>query len=386
MPSIGPGELHTQNGPFVLNRPEWLAVQCYVTSALNLPQSQDTLKQTLPGVPPGGMDQFNDLLAAYRNMHDHCSFWNDHTLPDSVSCAGDIVHYNEKVPIYYGALTKLLPKLQETPPDPQAVQQFTAILANLSAQAKGYSDHAAAVKEAMANFDTQSQTDRAAINTLHDTYQQKLGAQSPQIATLSAQIQQDKADLSAAMDEYNHDVIVAATAASYAWIFPAGTIAAGVVAGVYGKRATDALARAHGLSAAIDELNAELRSAAIMMADLTRINSDLGDIGGKLSDAIPALDKMRGAWGAISSDLLNIIDIITKDIGQAPAIIKSLGIDTAISTWAQVAAEADAYRVNAYITVQPPAQAAQSAQALAAKIQKIKGQAATFRGTATAAA
>src|SRR5215211_6355589 len=126
MSDIGPGKLHTQNAPFVLNKPEWLAVQAYVTAALNLPQNQDTLKQTLPGVPPGGMAQFNDLLAAYRNMHDHCSFWNDHTLPDSVACAGDIVHYNEKVPIYYGALTKLLPQLQQTPPDPEAVKQFTA--------------------------------------------------------------------------------------------------------------------------------------------------------------------------------------------------------------------------------------------------------------------
>ena len=385
MPDIGPGQLQSQSGPFVLSRPEWLAVQCYVTSAMNLPTDLTTLGQRLPAPPPGGMDQFADLLAAYKTMNDHASYWNAHTLPDSVSCASDIVHYNEKVPIYYGALTKLLPRLQQTPPDPVAAQQLTAILGVLSAQAKGFADHAAAVKDAMTVFDTQSKANGAAVKTLHTTYQQKLGNESPQIKSLSDQITQDKSDLDDAMSEYNHDVIVAATSAAYAWVFPVGTIAAGIVAGIYGKKATDALARAHGLSTAIDTLNDELRAAAIMMADLTRINSDLGDISAQLNAALPVLDKMRGAWGAISDDLNNIIASIQSDIAQAPAIIMSLGIDEAISNWAAVAQEADAYRVNAYISVQPPAQAAQSATVLSAKIAKIAQQAASFSGTATTA-
>ncbi len=385
MPNIGPGQLKTK-GPFVLARPEWLAVQCYVTSALNLPTDQATLKSQLPGDPPGGMDQFNDLLAAYKVMHDRCSFWNSHTLPDSVNCASDIVHYNEKVPIYYGALTKLLPKLQQNPPDPTAVAQFKAILDNLSADAKSYADHAASVKVAMTAFDTDSKTDAATIHTLHGSYQKKLGDQSPVIQQLSTQIAQDKADMKSAYDEYNHDVIVAATSAAYGWIFPVGTVAAGIVAGIYGKKATDALARARGLSSAIDTLNTELRSAAILMSDLSRINADLIDLGGKIDNAVPALDKMRGAWEGISSDLDHIRTVISDDIGKAPAIIKSLGIDEAIADWAAVAAEADQYRVNAYITVQPPAQATQSAIRMAAKIQKIHGQAAAFSDSIRAVA
>jgi hypothetical protein len=378
MANIGPGSLKSNSGPFVLSKPEWLAVQCYVTSALNLPTDKATLEQRLPAPPPGGMDQFGDLLTAYKNMNDHCSFWNAHTLPDSVSCASDIVHYNEKAPIYFGALTKLLPGLEQVPPDPNAQAQLVAILKSLSDSAKGFADHASAVKDAMTTFDTVSKADRDAVKTLHATYTQKLGAESPQIQSLQSQITEDKADLDDAMSEYNHDVIVAATAAAYAWVFPVGTIAAGVVAGVYGKKATDALARAHGDSAAIDQLNDELRAAAIMGADLTRINMDLGDISEKLNAAIPALDVMRGAWGAISDDLNGIIKVINDDIGQAPAIIMSLGIDEALADWAAVAQEADAYRVNAYITVQPEAQATQSGNALAARISRISEQANTF--------
>jgi len=43
--------------------------------------------------------------------------------------------------------------------------------------------------------------------------------------------------------------------------------------------------------------------------------------------------------------------IMEEDIKQVPAIIKSLGIAEAIQAWDNVAKEADAYRVNAYITV-----------------------------------
>jgi Bacillus haemolytic enterotoxin (HBL) len=386
MPNIGPGSLHNQSGPFVLSRPEWLAVQCYVTSAMNLPTDATTLGQRLPVPPPGGMDQFSDLLAGYKKMNDHASFWNAHTLPDSVSCASDIVQYNEKVPIYYGAITKLLPRLQQTPPDPTAQAQLVAILQSLSDDAQRFANHAGTVRDAMTTFDTVSKADAAALQTLHDTYSQKLGDTSPQIAQLRDDIAADKADLDDAMSEYNHDVTVAATSATYAWVFPAGTVAAAVVAGVYGKKATDALARAHGDSAAIDALTAELRSAAIMVADLTRINSDIGDISTLLNAAIPVLDVMRGAWGALSDDLNGIITAITNDIANAPAILMSLGIDEAIADWASVAAEADRYRVNAYISVQPIATALAAGKTLAAAIAKISQQAdALSKSSATTA-
>jgi hypothetical protein len=306
----------------------------------------------------------------YKTLHDHCSFWNDHTLPDSVSCAGDIVHYNEKVPIYYGALTKLLPKLEMVPPDPDAVKTFTAIVTQLSGNAQGYADHAASVKDAMTAFATQTKTDGTAVSVVHQKYVDKLGANSDTIKKLSDQITQDKSDLDAAEAEYREDVIIAATSATYAWIWPVGTIAAGTVAGIYGKRATDALARANGLKAAIDTEENELHSDQILIADLTRINSGLGDISQKIADALPALELMRGLRGAISDDLKNILTVVASDISQAPVWVKSLGIDEAISDWADVAAKADAYRVNAYITTTTPDKAEEAGKELAAKLGK----------------
>lgn len=348
---IGPGELNTGAGsPFILSKPEWVSVQCYVVSALHLPTDQKSMREELPADPPGGMDQFNDLLSAYKSLHDHCQYWQDHTLQDSVNCAADIVHYNVKVPSYYGALTKLLPKLELDPPDPAAVNQCKAILQNLSSQAKGYADHAQLVLDGMKTFSEQSAQDQLTIKPLIEKYKKKLGEQSPTIKDLSDELEKDKEALKAANEEYNHDVIVAATTPTYAWIWPAGTIAAGTVAGIYGKKATDALKRVHEYESKISLVSDQLQAAAKLLLDLQRIHSDLGDISDKLNTALPVLQKMHGAWTAIHNDLDNILVIIDQDIDQVPAILKSLGIDEAIQAWAQVAAEADAYRVNAYVT------------------------------------
>ena len=348
---LGPGELDTGDNPFYLSNPEWLSIQCYVASAINLPEDKDSMRAMLPADPPGGMDQFNDLITAYKDLHDHCEYWQNNTLPDSVKCASNIVDYNIKVPIYYGALTKLLDKLEQKPPDDKAVEQFKAIIQNLSDQAAGYSNHAGLVYKGMSDFAEQSARDSGAIKPLKEKYDKELGDQAPEIKQMSEELTTLKNELDEATKEYEHDVVVAATSATYAWIFPLGTIAAGIVAGTYGSKATKAAKRAKGISAEIGLLNDKLAASAILLLDLGRIHSDLSDISEKLAIALPIIQKLQGIWGGIRDNLENILRIIDEDISQVPAIIKSLGIDEAIDAWAKVAKEADSYRVNAYITV-----------------------------------
>ena len=363
---IGPGELDSSDGLFNLSKPEWLTVQCYVVSSIHLPTDQESLRKGLPAEPPGGMDQFDNLLCAYRDLHAHCRYWQDHTFQDSVNCAADIVHYNQKVPSYYGALTKLLPRLEQDPPDEMAANQFKAILNNLSGQAKIYAAHAGMVRQGMKDFAEQTAQDQFTIKSLTDDYEKKLGTESPLIEQLSQQLVTDKNALKKWQDEYHTDVIKAATTPTYGWIWPFGTIAAGIVAGIYGKKATDALKRVHGYQDAIKTLSNELQSAANLMLDLRRICSDLSDISDQLNAAVPIIQKIQGVWTAIHSDVENIMRIIDEDINQVPAIIKSLGIEEAIQAWAKVSREADAYRVNAYINVTTEEEARKAGE----KIQK----------------
>jgi hypothetical protein len=350
-PNIGPRQIDSGTGQFILDIPGWPAAQAYVTAGMHLPTDTDDLRAQLPADPPGGMDQFSSLVSAYALINQHCKFWNDHTLQDAVNCAADIVHYNQKVPSYYGALSKLLPGMTSNPPNAAVVTQFKAILQNLSTQAQGYADHAAAVKKGMKDFADQTAQDQLNVQPLMERFHKSLGDQSPIIKQLSDDLAADQQTLSEAQAEYEHDVIVAATSATYAWVWPVGTIAAGVVAGVYGKRATDALARVNGMKAAIGTISGQLSAAANLLLVLQSIDSQLADISTKIAAALPVLQAMQGAWTSIASDMQNILTIIDQDIGKAPAIIASLGIDNAIAAWARVAKEADVYRNTAFITV-----------------------------------
>src|SRR5438270_156120 len=59
-------------------------------------------------------------------------------------------------------------------------------------------------------------------------YNDEFGEKSQDVIDCNKEIEAQKLILQAANDEYNHDVIVAATSPTYAWVWPVGTIAAAV--------------------------------------------------------------------------------------------------------------------------------------------------------------
>jgi hypothetical protein len=81
------------------------------------------------------------------------------------------------------------------------------------------------------------------------------------------------------------------------------------------------------------------------------LNRIVADVAG----ALPVVQKIRGVWGGLSSDLASISQLIDDDIRNVPPIIMNLGVDEALKAWHNVALNADAYRVNAYVTPAPGA-------------------------------
>ena len=72
-----------------------------------------------------------------------------------------------------------------------------------------------------------------------------------------------------------------------------------------------------------------------------------------VAETLPVIQKIQGVWGGISADLGAFSRMIDDDIRNVPPIIMGLGVDEAITAWHQVALNADAYRLNAYIKEQP---------------------------------
>jgi hypothetical protein len=361
-PNIGPGAIgqsQTGGAGFIMSASEWLAIQTYAVDGLALPTTMDKFKATLGSGAPTNLSDFTQLVAAYLEIYNHVSNWQNITFPSSVSLASDIHSYAIQAPTYYNPILPLAQKLTNNPDDQHAKDQLAAILGVLSKNASTFHDKAADVAAKIQDFANQTQTDKVALSGtdgkggLQKYYNDKYGATSADVVTITEELKAQKIILDAANDEYNHDVIVAATTPTYVWVFPFGTIAAAIVAGVYGDKAVKALEKVRAAQQQINNLSTQLAADANLMIALNTTESGITNILDPLNAALPIIQKIQGVWGAISDDLNNIIELIKTNIQEALPIIMDLGVESAISAWTAVGAEADAYRLNAYITVNP---------------------------------
>ena len=348
--NFGPGELDTGGDSFILTNKEMHAVQRYVNSAVNLPTDIVSLNKLLT-IPYPKPDELDRLFGTYKSLHDHCKYWKDNTLPSLVDCAADIENYNDKVSIYFGSLNDVLTLLNSQSPDEQVVEKYKAIINEMLATAQSYENHASQVADQMNDFVTKCETDSQELKTTMEIYDKLYGDDSDQMKTMLQQSSDMGKCLNNLQKQYEHFLTTAVLSATYVWIFPFGTIAAAVVASIYGYDASDDQKQIRKTMESIRDLRDNIKVYAEVMYDLHQIEQNLGDIKVQLTQALQTIQKFQGAWHAIFKDLKNILSVIDEGIDKAPYNIKELGITNAIRSWDKVAHLAQIYRVSAYITI-----------------------------------
>jgi len=358
---FGPGDLCETNADgspkFTLSSEEWYEIQCYVNDASQLPTTEAAFKTLLGSNAPSNLDDFKKLIEAYKNVNDHTSYWQENTFPHSVSLASDIYNYSSKAKNYFAPICPLAQKLVDNPNDEAAKDKLVAILDTLSKDADKYKTTAGNVSNEIADFANKTVADGNALGGddgkggFYKYYNDKYGTESVEVLDLQKQLASGLEVLKTETANYNHDVVVAATTPTYVWVSPFGTIAAAVVAGVYGKRATDALRNMHAAQDKIDLMNGKIQADTQLMFALQNAVLGIDTILKSLESALSVIQKIEGAWGAISDDLKAISDTIQEDIAKALPIIMDIGVDTAIKEWETVGNLANTYRLNAYITV-----------------------------------
>lgn len=361
--AFSPGDIATpgttkgaKNGPeYLLAKSEWAAIQAYVNNALVLPVTDAQFRVSIGAPSDFKLDDFQKLINCYQDINGHAKNWQDVVFPATLNLASSVYQYGtQKVPVYYPAITQVADQLAADPCSDMLKNKLKALIQNVRDSAQGYADDAKRVFGQVSDFANATLHDRDRLvgpDGLEVYYEKKYGTTSSKVKELTDQIKAETAIARGAMDEYNKDVTIAATTPTYAWIFPFGTIASAVVAGVYGSRATDALKRAREAQKMIDTLSKDLQLNANLVNYLHFATASIAQISEKLMAALPYIQTLQGAWGAMADDLGSILEIIDKDITKVPPIIASIGVNEACLAWASVAAAADAYRKNAYISV-----------------------------------
>ncbi len=358
--SIAPGavaEPGTPGGPGIaLAGPQWLAIQTYVTDGLALPISNVQFAGSLGPGAPSDLSDFDQLITAYQSIYTHCSTWQNTVFPATVALASDIYDYGtHKAPVYYPPILTQAQILVNDPGNVQAQQTLTGILEVLENAADGYAAKASAVFAQIQQFAQDTSADQTTIvgpdgkTGLLGYYNGKYGSTSAAVAELNQQITAATDDLAAADAKYRHDVIVAATSATYAWVWPAGTVAAAIVAGIYGSDATADLARAKADQESIDTFGDQLAVDGNLITVLNVATKGLTKINTDLTAALPVIQAIEGAWGGMRDDIKAISALIATDIAAVPPIIMGLGVEEALKSWNDVAVAANNYRQTAYV-------------------------------------
>ncbi|MCD1257244.1 alpha-xenorhabdolysin family binary toxin subunit A [Paenibacillus athensensis] len=350
--NFGPGQLRQesqQGNQYVLSRADWAAIQAYAQNGLSLPTNDEEFRVYANLKPGASIPNISDIYDAYKKVHEHCNTWQHDTFPQTVSLASDLVNYNTYTKTYYPALQKRIDDYLENPTD-KVLKELTAIINLLQKKATEFHDRAVAAETAVTKFADDTANDQTVIQKLDENYNKQMNDEDGVVTKLKKQISDLTDQFNKLNDEYNRDVVIAATTPTYAWATIFGFIAAVVVAGTYGAAAAACKRQMDEIQKQINSLTTELNTDLNILAALTSASKSLGFIKESINNALPALQKAKGSWKALADDLKSLQDLIKNAISDQDPELWNLGLDAAADSWAKVGQDADDYRHFAFVT------------------------------------
>ncbi|KAJ8064400.1 hypothetical protein OCU04_006742 [Sclerotinia nivalis] len=370
---LTPKGLFDTDGRYLLTQSPVSTILKFVhTGAFLSTTKEDYLDKTgIPDDQYAGLAEYIDpLLQDYAPCKEHCVTFRDVTYPSVVALADAVYSYAQKAGgkeagSYYANIIKygkaLFDELQK-PLD----QQDAAVIAKdkeivselVDNQVTGIGQLQDAAKKAtqdMKDFETNLQKNKSTLDARNNDITQKLSGEGGEMAQLQAEIATTKDEINADQSEYEHDRVVAATAATYAWVFPIGTIAAATVIAIYVIQANKIKAEIGVLQDDLKNDEEKLAADNLLCSDLGLVQADLKTVLDMISPAIAAIETLIGAWDAIASDLTAVKDAVNNESATELPVIQQIDQDAIIGQWDDLKAEVDKYRLFAYVE-SPPTQ------------------------------
>ena len=357
---LGPHGLKNEgSSTFLLSTQEWLSIQVYVKTALALPITEAAMRQILMLERSDSIEPYQRIIEAYKDIHRHCRNWDETTFPKSIDLASDIVQYSRQATGYFRSLLPWAMRLVKNPADEEARANLLSTFRRLAGDAARRAAKAKEVADLVTQFSKETEEDQRVIQGgasggggLVKYYTDKYSATGEEGTRLQAQLDAARQLLDDASAEYKHDVIVAATTPTYATVPIWGWVAAPVVAGIYTKKALDALESMDRARREIARLEATKRRNTLLIAEIHRAQAGISTIQKAMNAALPCIQRIRGAWEKISADLKDFVENLDENLRLS--IIEDPGmiapdVNNAITTWTELGTAADQYRTHAYV-------------------------------------
>jgi hypothetical protein len=343
----------TTGGPALsMSNKSWLSLQTFLNNAKQLPSTLATLKIKMGSGAPTDMSDFQKLVTLYAQIQAEGTSFTNTTYPLIVSLASDIYDYNSSIGVCYNALNTIVKAINKAGGVATSAQttEIKETFGYLAGKVQPFITKAGTVKTDLQSFVSQMETYSDTLSTYQSYYNTEYGSKSTAVKSLLSELATNISALKGYQDEYNHDVTVAATAATYAWIWPMGTVAAAIVAGTFGAKATAAKNKINATTATIKSLNAQDQADTNLMTDLNVVTNGISTIKSEMTSAVGIIEGIEGNWTAISADLGNIENQLSTG-GTIPGFLLEGTYDTLISEWSTLAGLCNTFRQNAFVTI-----------------------------------
>lgn len=283
----------------------WHFLQVYSVWGLRLPCDEIELKSELSINNPAEYTFFDLMVSGNKQVKTLCQFFQRTIFPELMAIARSILRFaTTSTPAGEDFFSVILEQIElKNFSDALEVLQELRELSrmNLEQAKKGetnlatfYSDLISAqstLKRCHNEIDKDAKTSMETINKLQGDENQE------------GSIANIRKTMNSLLDEYNKAKVIAWTTLSYAWIVPFGLIAGGVVAGLYGSRATALLQQYEAVRAEVKKNCAELHSALATRDVLKNADDQLNYILDATQKAIGHTEVVKKSWKEIVKNL-----------------------------------------------------------------------------------
>ncbi|MGG7519626.1 hypothetical protein ACQ3G6_17255 [Allorhizobium undicola] len=355
-------------------RQNWTYLQIFSYYGLKLPQDSDSLKALLAIGPNDKCDYswFNAMHQTYAKLGQNSHYFINTVFKDVTDLGSTLKDFSKDASgdeSLMAAVLDLLGSGNNAPmPDEDSCQAAIVLLQEMKERADAGAKLASKVKVDLLTYSAKLVEISGDVKRVSDAVDKDDASSEETVKKLQGDKGTDGSllnmldKLAADRREYEEDVKIAATTPTYGWIIcpPIGLWAAAIVAGIYGKKATDMLATIENLEADIKTASESLMLALTTRSVAKLAHDSLAQVNKHLGVAIDKTKAVQNAWEGTSTGLNAILSLIGRtmlqnDIDQTVKLQVIVAVRTLVNSanrrWQEIRPVIDAMTDKPFISV-----------------------------------
>jgi hypothetical protein len=341
--------------PFVLQQPEFYALQRYIDGARRLPATPKEL-ETLTGIPEQKAIEFNDLLRVYGSIKECCAHFFKDVLPLNITLATDVITYARSTAISYRALYTLAQDyLLAAEEQKQALaREFQALLDSLRGDIQRYEARTIEVIDHYTQLLDDLETEKRAFIPLYSKYHRRMIRIVKALVPMRQEVEKVRKELLQGTKKYERMYYKQfADIEHYAWIQLIGASVSQGMLATYDDLAAEWKACMQKIQKQITGASESEQQAERFIECLEQATLSLNELRTEVIEAIESISALRKCWQALDYELIKMSAGIDQNAAAIIGRVLQDAFEAMIEAWQQVREKAERSRQISFIVVVP---------------------------------